>query len=120
MPNEKSYTDYPDGTRVYFRDDTARESIAELTANTLTGVDIAAYTSADNQYTAPTDGYVRMELRNASHYFYLMVNGTAMLGGEGHQVANAYDYMSIFIKKGMKVYYNGTVHTAKFISLVQV
>ena len=35
--------------------DTAREQIAGLTANTLTGVDISAYTSAGNQYTAPTD-----------------------------------------------------------------
>lgn len=97
---------------------TAREQIAGLTANTLTGIDISAYNSAANQYTAPTDGYVRMELRNANHYFYLNVNDAVMLGGEGHQVTNVYDYMSIFIKKGMKLYYSGTVQTAIFYSLV--
>ena len=118
MPNELSYKDYPDGTRAYYRDDTAREQLAGLTANILTGINIAAYNSASNQYTAPTDGYVRMELRNANQYFYLSVNDTTMLGGEGHQVANANDYMSIFIKKGMKVYYTGTVQTAVFYSLV--
>lgn len=93
-------------------------SLTKLMANTLTGIDISAYTSAGNQYTAPTDGYVRMELRNANQYFYLMVNNSTMLGGEGHQVANAYDYMSIFVRKGMKLYYNGTVQTAVFYSLV--
>lgn len=92
--------------------------IAELTANILTGINIAAYNSADNQFTAPTDGYVRMELRNANQYFYLNVNNATLLGGEGHQVTNAYDYLSVFIKKGMKLYYTGTVQTAIFYSLV--
>ena len=32
---------------------TARGQIAELTANTLSGIDISAYNSAANQYTAP-------------------------------------------------------------------
>lgn len=113
------------GNKGYFKDSTAREQIettnekiAGLTANILTGINITAYNSADNQYTAPTDGYVRVELRNASQYFYLMVNGSVLLGGEGHQVANAYDYMSVFVRKGMKVYYSGTVQTAVFYSLV--
>lgn len=30
MPNELSYKDYPDGTKAYFRDDAAREQIANL------------------------------------------------------------------------------------------
>lgn len=90
---------------------------AELTANTLTGINIAAYNSAANQFTAPTDGYVRMELRNANQYFYLNVNNATLLGGEGHNVTNANDYMTIFIKKGMRLYYTGTVHTAIFYSL---
>ena len=97
--------------------DTAREQIAGLTANILTGVNIAAYNSASNQYTAPTDGYVRFELRNASQYFYLNVNNAAMLGGEGHQVTNANDYMCAFIRKGMNIYYSGTVQSAIFFSL---
>lgn len=118
MPNELSEKVYPDGTVVKLRDDAAREQIAGLTANTLTGVDISAYTSAGNQYTAPTDGYVRMELRNANQSFYLNVNNTTLLGGEGHNVTNAYDYVSVFIKKGMKLYYTGTVQTAIFYSLV--
>lgn len=92
--------------------------IAELTANILTGINIAAYNSAGNQFTAPTDGYVRFELRNANQYFYLNVNNATLLGGEGHQVTNAYDYLSVFIKKGMKLYYTGTVQTAIFYSLV--
>ena len=92
-------------------------SLTKLMATTLTGINISAYNSASNQYTAPTDGYVRMELRNANQYFYLMVNDSTMLGGEGHQVANAYDYMSVFVRKGMKVYYSGTVQTAVFYSL---
>ena len=58
-----------------------------------------------------------MELRNTNQYFYLYVNNTTMLGGEGHQVTNANDYMSIFIKKGIKLYYTGTVQTAIFYSL---
>lgn len=118
MPNELSEKVYPDGTVVKLRDDAAREQIAGLTANTLTGVSIAAYNSSSNQFTAPADGYVRMELRNANQYFYLMVNDSTMLGGEGHQVTNANDYMSVFIKKGMKLYYIGTVQTAVFYSLV--
>lgn len=118
MP-ELSEKVYPDGTVVKLRDDAAREQIAELTANTLTGINIANYSSADNQFTAPTDGYVRMELRNASHYFYLYLNNATMLGGEGHQVTNANDYLSVFVKKGMEVYYTGTVYTAYFYSLTQ-
>lgn len=98
--------------------DTIDNSLTKLMATTLSGVNIAAYNSASNQYTAPTDGYVRMELRNANQYFYLMINDSTMLGGEGHQVANAYDYMSVFVRKGMKVYYSGTVQTAVFYSLV--
>lgn len=94
------------------------DQIAELTANTLTGINIAAYNSAGNQFTAPTDGYVRMELRNTNQYFYLNVNNATLLGGEGHNVTNAYDYVSVFIKKGMKLYYTGTVQTAIFYSLV--
>ena len=86
-------------------------------ATTLSGVNIAAYNSASNQYTAPTDGYVRMELRNANQYFYLNVNNVTLLGGEGHRVTNANDYMTIFIKKGMRLYYTGTVQTAVFYSL---
>ena len=117
MPNELSEKVYPDGTVVKLRDDAAREQLAELTANILTGIDISAYNSAGNQYTAPTDGFVRMELRNANQYFYLSVNNATLLGGEGHQVANAYDYLSVFIKKGMKLYYTGTVQTAVFYSL---
>ena len=91
--------------------------LEELTATTLTGIDISSYNSDTNQYTAPTDGYVRMELRNANQYFYLMVNNSTMLGGEGRQVTNANDYMSVFVKKGMKIYYSGTVQTAIFYSL---
>ena len=117
MPNELSEKVYPDGTVVKLRDDTAREQIAGLTANTLTGIDISAYNSAANQYTAPADGYVRFELRNASQYFYLNVNKAILLGGEGHQVINANDYMCAFIRKGMRIYYSGTVHTAIFFSL---
>lgn len=30
MPNEISYKDYPDGTRAYFRDDTARGGVADI------------------------------------------------------------------------------------------
>ena len=97
--------------------DTAREQLAELTANILTGIDISAYNSASNQYTAPTDGYVRFELRNASQYFYLNVNNATLLGGDGHQVTNAYDYKCAFIRKGMSIFYTGTVQTAVFYSL---
>lgn len=116
---EISLSYYPDNAIGVLarRVDTAREQIAGLTANTLSGINISAYSSADNQFTAPTDGYVRMELRNANQYFYLYVNNTTVLGGEGHQVANANDYMTIFVRKGMKLYYNGTVHTAVFYSL---
>ena len=99
------------------RVDDIQEQIAGLIANTLIGIDISAYNSSSNQYTAPTDGYVRMELRNANQYFYLNINNATLLGGEGHQVANANDYMTVFVRKGMKLYYNGTVQTAMFYSL---
>jgi hypothetical protein len=97
--------------------ETVGDQIAELTANTLAGIDISAYNSAVNQYTAPTDGYVRFELRNTSQHFYLNVNNTTLLGGEGHQVTDANDYMCVFIRKGMNIYYTGTVQTAIFYSL---
>ena len=93
------------------------DQLEGLTANTLTGIDISAYNSAANQYTAPTDGYVRFELRNANQYFYLNVNNATLLGGEGHQVTNANDYLCAFIRKGMSIYYSGTVQTANFFSL---
>ena len=93
------------------------DQIEGLTANTLTGVDISAYNSPSNKYIAPTDGYVRFELRNENHYFYLNVNDVILLGGEGHTVTNANDYMCAFIRKGMNIYYSGTVQTANFFSL---
>ena len=93
------------------------DQIEALTAHTLTGIDISAYNSAGNQYVAPTDGYVRFELRNTSQYFYLNVNNTTLLGGEGHQVTNANDYKCAFIRKGMSIFYTGTVQTAVFYSL---
>lgn len=97
--------------------DDIEAKLEELTAITLTGIDISSYNADSNRFTAPTDGYVRMELRNTSQYFYLYVNNSTLLGGEGHQVTNANDYISIFIKKGMNLYYTGTVQTAVFYSL---
>ena len=93
------------------------DQLEELTATTLTGIDISSYNTDTNQYTAPTDGYVRMELRNANQYFYLYVNNATVLGGEGHQVTNANDYICAFVRKGMRIYYYGTVQTAVFYSL---
>lgn len=93
------------------------DQLEELTGNTLTGINISAYNADTNQYTTPTDGYVRMELRDANQYFYLNVNNTTLLGGEGHTVTNANDYICAFIRKGMRIYYTGTVQTAIFYSL---
>lgn len=54
MPNELSYKDYPNGTRAYFRDDTARTDIAtinsSLTAQTLASTNYKA-TSGNFEYT---------------------------------------------------------------------
>ena len=105
------------GANVAEQLETVGDQIEALTAHTLTGIDISAYNSADNQYVAPTDGYVRFEMRNANQYFYLNVNNATLLGGEGHQVANANDYKCAFIRKGMSLYYSGTVQTANFFSL---
>lgn len=105
------------GASVAAQLETLEDQIEGLTANTLTGVDISANNSPSNKYIAPTDGYVRIELRNENHYFYLNVNDVTLLGGEGHTVTNANDYMCAFIKKGMNIYYSGTVQTANFFSL---
>lgn len=105
------------GATVAAQIETVGDQIEGLTATTLTGIDILSYNSDSNQYTAPSDGYVRMELRNDTHYFYLMLNGSTMLGGEGHTVTNANDYLSVFVRKGTNIYYSGTVQTAIFYSL---
>lgn len=91
--------------------------VSAIEATTMQSENISGYNSAELQFTAPTDGYVRVELRNTSHYCYLYVNGVTLLGGEGREVTNANDYISIFIKKGMKVYYNGSVYSIIFVSL---
>lgn len=53
MPNELSYKDYPDGTKAYFRDDTAREQINGLNASKLTLVE-RKETSTGNTLTFDT------------------------------------------------------------------
>lgn len=105
------------GSSVAAQLETVGDQLEELTANNVIGIDISAYNSDANQYTAPTDGYVRFELRNENQYFYLNVNNSTLLGGEGQQVTNANDYKCAFIRKGMRIFYSGTVQTAVFYSL---
>lgn len=75
-----------------------------------TPVDIKGYFGADNQFTVPTNGYVRFT-SGGSNTTQLMINGSTLLSGK--------DFLSIYVIKGMKLYFGTSAPTyANFYPLV--
>ena len=87
---------------------------SNMTANSLTVyTDISSYNSESNKYTIPADGYVF--LSNSSGQ-----TGEGIL--YGNSSANAYTRFgqvqgrwSVYVRKDMKIYLNGTANTFRFI-----
>ena len=85
-----------------------------------TAVNIIGYTSTE--YTAPSDGYVRLSCTARTQAFItLYVDGAYMLRAMGVDNAQA-DLVALFVHKGakLKVAYDGlgVTHEASFIPLV--
>ena len=107
MPNnELSYKDYPDGTKAYFRDDTAREQIAtvdsRVSAFTLGApINISSYSTSSNRYTCPSDGYLRLVV-NGGGSGWVMVNGQSTISSTGSSSGNVVA-LCMPVKKGITV-----------------
>lgn len=85
-----------------------------------TAVNILGYTSTE--YTAPSDGYVRLSCSpRTSAFVTLYVDGLYMLRAYGEDNAQS-DLIALFVHKGrkLKVSYDGlgVTHEASFIPLV--
>lgn len=80
-----------------------KEIDSNLSKNSFgTTVDIKTYTSAQNAYTCPVDGYVRVHMGGYTNLKgTIVVNGLIMLSFTG---ANDYPVSSLFVRKGMQVY----------------
>lgn len=70
---------------------------------------LATYTSS-NQYAAPSDGYA---------FVYNLANVTGLVAIDGHiSIGGAAGRYSVFVKKGMSMYVDGTCSYARFVPLV--
>lgn len=78
-----------------------------LDANTFgTAVDISGYNTAQTKYTCSSDGYLYLAANDTSGYVVANVSGSG-IPAISHSAVNAgirYNYNSLYVKKGMKIY----------------
>lgn len=78
-------------------------------------VDLTGYNSSSTLYTFPSDGYVFLNNssgQSAYAAFYGAEQTSAYI-----QIGNAPGRFSMFVRKGMKTYLNGTASTYRFVPL---
>ena len=80
-------------------------------------IDIKAYNSIDNPYTCPCDGYLRVCSPSASVVAqgYIISEGSSPTNYLLIQSQGLYE--SAFVRKGAKIFANGTVQYAHFLKL---
>jgi len=77
-------------------------------------VDIGSYTSANNAYTTPCDGYLFVYNASSSQAGYIMFAG----GSGGPAIGDAgTSRNTVYVRKGTKVYVSGSVSAARFYKL---
>lgn len=83
-------------------------------SNIGTFVDLTQYTSS-NQYTAPSDGYILMNVYATGHTASIIVNGrigiTATYNGSSLM-------QSLYVKKGMTLYATATGADARYYPII--
>lgn len=94
MPNnELSYKDYPDGTRAYFRDDTARGGVADLTS-ALANLDNLKATEVATIDGTPQNLFTLFKGLAKSRLHIRRITGTqsasSMFGGSSFTVIGAF------------------------------
>lgn len=93
------------------------DNIADLMKHrTGTGVPLASYNSSDNQYTCPSDGYVKLNMGATAN-----LRGTIYLNGDMFLSCNdslsSYFILPMFVKKGSRIYVQNLTGTANFYGL---
>ena len=79
-------------------------------------VDIKGYTSLDNQYICPEDGYICLETSSNVGKVYLFNKQCVINGGDATQGSPF--HTMLFVKKGTPVYVDGlsAIFSAYFVS----
>ena len=78
-----------------------------------TAVDLTQYTSS-NSYTAPSDGYVYVNLYSAGHTATIIVNSRI---GIVATYAGSQIMQSVYVKAGMTMYATATGADARYVPL---
>ena len=88
-----------------------------IIANTLgTAVDLSSYTSSDNRYTFPSDGYLFFE-NNGSTYGRGYINYLLRVGDQFGTDSSKTSGNAIFVKKGMDFFVVNTFYKIEFYAL---
>lgn len=99
--------------------DTLNSNLANNAFSSITN--IISYNSVGNQFTVPTDGYVKIEIDEIqNHYGWCYINNAKLisLGNPQSGASSTYKCDSLFVRKGMTIYVDGTgLLTAEFIAL---
>ena len=87
--------------------------------NINTRVDISSYNSLTNCYTIPTDGYLYMYTNLSSRNEICLVNKGGITSAIASNVTGSQygGSMSLFIKKGMKIFYRTTTGSGQLYYL---
>lgn len=87
----------------------------EITKNEISTYEsITQYTAVTNMYTVPSDGYVNLN-NTASQTASIAVRGKT--GSTQINIGFAGGSHAVYVKKGMRVYINGTTSSAYFMPL---